>query len=340
MDSTKTDIGSEVLSLVALGFTDSVSLHRSIPVLSRDKAILTALAKCLAVNTILLLGSLYAHDSVLLPATAIISDFMSNGDPDVGAGVYDFSGQCLTVIYTSCWVVPIWGLCYLLSLQWYQDIAQELAQRKNSASGKSKPKIDIKNQIVKECYVFVAWLVLYSATAALLVGVPKIATLAAHVAEVSLSYFSDSAVAAATLSCIRMVSNSVRYASRACGFILQSVCYGWYGFDYHWSAAGDDYKLRFKRVEDHWAYFVGYGLPYVLVISQSTFFVGFGIYLILFPIALILSAESNFQVSNSGVSIPAVHVFKLPGYFASIIIKFVLKSSGGGTPGIDSKKYA
>ncbi|CAM9473077.1 unnamed protein product, partial [Ectocarpus fasciculatus] len=274
------------------GFTDSVSLHRSIPVLSRDKAILTALAKCLAVNTILLLGSLYAHDSVFLPATAIISDFMSNGDPDVGAGVYDFSGQCLTVIYTSCWVVPIWGLCYLLSLQWYQDIAQELAQRKNSASGKSKPKIDIKNQIVKECYVFVA------------------------------------AVAAATLSCIRMVSNSVRYASRACGFILQSVCYGWYGFDYHWSAAGDDYKLRFKRVEDHWAYFVGYGLPYVLVISQSTFFVGFGIYLILFPIALILSAESNFQVSNSGVSIPAVHVFKLPGYFASIIIKYVLKSSG------------
>ena len=338
MNLAKTDIASEVISLVALGFTDSVSLHRSIPVLTSDRAILTALGKCLAVNTILLLGSLYAHDKVFLPATTIISDLMSNGEPDAGSGVYDFSGQCLTVIYTSCWVVPIWGLCYLLSLQWYQEISQELARSKNSAGG--KPKLDVKSQIVKECYVFVAWLVLYFATSALLFGVPKVLILALNVSEISLAFFSDSAVAAATLSCIRLVANSLRYASRASGFILQSVCYGWYGFDYHWSAAGHDYKLRFKRVEDHWAYFVGYGLPYVFIISQSTFFVGFGIYLILFPITLILSAESNFEVSSSGVSVPAVRVFKLPGHFASTIIKFVLQSSGRSSQNIDSKKYA
>jgi etoposide-induced 2.4 mRNA len=321
----------EAASELASGFVDSISLHRALPAFLGDRKVLTALGKCLAVNVILLLGSVYVHDKVLLPVTDLIRDnLVSLGGDSAGSSfagaVFDLSKQGLTMIYTSCWLIPVWGLCYALSLQWYQDIAQELLQLRSRTTGKRAP--DVKNKMVQEGYVLVAWLILYGMTHVLLTGIPKISVFLVKILDMTSLYFGDGTVTNFLFFGMRSFVSMSHIASRTCGYMVQGICYGWYGFDYHWAADGEHYKMRFKRVEDHWAYFLGFGCPYVLIMHQTSFLVGFGLYLMLFPFTIVLSASADYAVSYNQVGIPPVHIFELPGHFANIIIKFVLSSTG------------
>lgn len=313
----------EVLSVFVLGFVDSISIHKTAVVLYSDRPILIALCKCLAVNLILLLGSIYVHDSILLPSAELLQNrFVLVTESSTSSAAIDFSKQGLTIIYSSCWLIPMWGLCYLLSLQWYQDISALLQSR----DGTAKRAVDVKSQIVRECYVFVAWLVLYLCTHLFLSGIPKVTDIFEHLCGLASSKSSGSALVA-TSSMLRHILRLGRLSSKFAGFSIQALCYGWYGFDYHWAFKADDYKLRFKRVEDHWPYFLGYGLPYVLIVHQTSFLVGFGIYLTVFPFTIILSATDDYTVSHGNLVIPPAKIFRLPAYYANVIIKFALKSS-------------
>lgn len=335
--SASFQVASEVVSLAVLGFVDSISFHKCFGLLAEEKHILVALGKCLAVNLILLLGSVYLHDSVLIPATDLLKSNLDtlSGPSSIANTAFEISRQGLTIIYTSCWLVPIWGLCYLLSLQWYQDIAQELKRRGNHSG---KVSSDVKNQIVKECYVFLAWLVLYFFTHGLLTGIPKASSALRNACWMCCMYFGDYPLSKLFLLIAEYATLLSSHLSRGCGFAMQAICYGWYGFDYHWASDGDDYKERFKRVEEHWAYFLGYGLPYVLIVTHTSFLVGFGLYLMLFPFTIILSADSNYCVSHSGTVVPILPLFRLPGLYANNIIKFVLRSTGRANTTFDSKK--
>lgn len=79
------------------------------------------------------------------------------------------------------------------------------------------------------------------------------------------------------------------------GTLFAGVLYGWYGFDFYWISDGWDPHDRYRAVEKNWAYLFGFGLPYVLLVRSSGFFLGYGLYLLLFPFCIILSTFSEID---------------------------------------------
>lgn len=63
-----------------------------------------------------------------------------------------------------------------------------------------------------------------------------------------------------------------------------------------WIAADVDPDRRCGIMEKHWAYFIGFGFPYVVVLKNTSFFVGFGTFLALFPFCIILGSVTDFTL--------------------------------------------
>ena len=332
--SVPTAVVSAAVAQAAHGFVDSMSIQNTLGILTRDKKVLTSLGKCLTINIFLLLGSVYVHDNVLLPALNLLQDNVASfGDTDFTDVMFDLSRKGFTLIYTSCWLIPVWGLCYFLSLQWYQDIALEM-----SCKGSPSRPPSATDQMIKECYVLIAWLILYIFIQIVLLIIPGLSLIAVRVLEAVSYYFNEHKLVEPIIICLKVVVTTIYYASYVVGYMAQATCYGWYGFDYHWACAGDHYVTRFERVENHWPYFMGYGLMYVLIMSQTPFMIGFGIYLMLFPLTIILSSQSNYDVSGPTISIPPVRLFKVPGSIANRIIKFFVERTTNNSIFTSKKK--
>ena len=62
-----------------------------------------------------------------------------------------------------------------------------------------------------------------------------------------------------------------------------------------WIAANVDPDARCGLMERHWAYFMGFGAPYVLLLKNTSFFVGFGTFLALFPFCIMLGSLSSYS---------------------------------------------
>jgi hypothetical protein len=54
---------------------------------------------------------------------------------------------------------------------------------------------------------------------------------------------------------------------------------------------------RFDQIEMHWSYFLGFGAPYVLLVKSFSFFVGYGLFLSLFPFCILLGGISDYKAA-------------------------------------------
>ena len=82
---------------------------------------------------------------------------------------------------------------------------------------------------------------------------------------------------------------------RSVGFIMASIFYGWYGFDASWSCEGLKPDDRYRLVERHWAYLLGFGLPYAIMIKSTDFFLGYGLYLLMYPLCIISASVVDIK---------------------------------------------
>ena len=94
------------------------------------------------------------------------------------------------------------------------------------------------------------------------------------------------------------------YLIQFLGIFLSCALSGWYGFDPYWIANGIDPDERFNIMESHWAYFVGFGLPYVMLSRNTTYFVGYGIFLALFPFCIMLGCILDYNQPYKKLSNP------------------------------------
>eukprot|EP01041_Mallomonas_annulata_P009687 gene9687-20139_t len=133
----------------------------------------------------------------------------------------------------------------------------------------------------------------------------------------------------------------VCYISKAIGFFLMSILYGWYGFDYEWSAECVEVDARYRIIESHWPYFFGFGFPSALLICNTGFFMGYGIFLALFPFTVILGSLSDYEQSYNNndnnndnknkkkVKIPNLPIFLHPQKFSLMLTKVLYKRLQG-----------
>ena len=67
-------------------------------------------------------------------------------------------------------------------------------------------------------------------------------------------------------------------------------------------SSGADPDTRFSRVEKFWPYFLGFGLPYLLLMKLTDFYVGYGLFLALFPFCIMLGSIYDYRIAPSYTS--------------------------------------
>ena len=65
-------------------------------------------------------------------------------------------------------------------------------------------------------------------------------------------------------------------------------------------------------MESHWAYFVGFGFPYVMLSRNTTYFVGYGIFLALFPFCIMLGCilDCNEPYKKTNQKLKPLAIYK------------------------------
>lgn len=147
----------DLAHLAVVAFADSISVHKTLPVILSDSKVLTAVGKCLAVNVFLLLGSIAVFDRIVAPLLVILGTQMGADETallDLDGSTISTTSKVTRLFYTTFWLIPIWSLCFALSMTFYSDIAIQVYKRKHS-TGKSK-KLDLatpRERILSEVYV-------------------------------------------------------------------------------------------------------------------------------------------------------------------------------------------
>jgi len=285
------------VSIFIVGIVDTFSLHKTLPILVNDRASALLTLQILGTNTALLLGSIYFYEKGVGPLLGYINTNVVNSG-EIGQDSYN--DQLLRVLYQSLWLLPICGLCYALSTIWYQDLADSTFRYLKGVP-KTTP---LTKSVGHALYGTLVWVSAFVQVKLLAAVAPLVfAQLSAAVEMFFLGLSSSTGGDASSLTTsilmglkagllhwIRLAS----FGSRFLGLAFLCLMYGWYGFDPKWIASGMDPDERFGILERHWAYFMGFGFPYVMLMENTSFFVGYGTFLALFPFCIMLGSVSEY----------------------------------------------
>jgi hypothetical protein len=74
-----------------------------------------------------------------------------------------------------------------------------------------------------------------------------------------------------------------------------------------------DPDSRFGIIEKHWCYFLGFGAPYTLLNKTTSLFVGYGLFLALFPFCIMLGGMSDYTAPYKAqqTTVPPLRIFWL-----------------------------
>ena len=97
-----------------------------------------------------------------------------------------------------------------------------------------------------------------------------------------------------------------------------------YGFDPSWISADVDPDERCRIMEKNWTYFVGFGLPYVIILKNSSFFFGYGVFLALFPFCIMLGSVTDPSLHST--SFP-LRLFYLSQQATLSMLKYIDKKT-------------
>jgi len=317
------------------GVIDSLSFHKTLKFLVNSNEIATDVVQCILANGVLLLGSVFLFHKGLAPVTKLLrQELVNEVDHTEIPGIASLTELSVWSFYHVLWVFPVWVLCYVCSYSWYQSIAHNCYRLQNG----SAKEIQAQRALVTGVYATLVWGCAYLQT---LLFDKLLPFMLSHLARMATFLATSSHLPLGRELFETLVEFTVAFplhvlsvASRAIGLILMSIIYGWYGFDMIWTADGKEPYTRYSRVEKHWLYFLGFGCPYVILFKSSSFFVGYGIYLLLFPFTIMLSSLSNqreaykvdvilgHSVGESGPTGP-LRVFRMSRICVDYVIKIV-----------------
>ena len=339
------------LTVFVTGFIDSLRIYRTLPLLVNSSTILNIVFKIIGANCVLLFGSIVLFHKAITPGLSYLAGSNALNEQDSKA----ISGVVGAIFY-ALFVVPIYVLCYSTSMVWYQELADEMFRSKKKAP---PPRL---KAVVDGMYGTVVWLCLFMQLQLLNTVLPMLLAQlhsfldlviagSSPITGVAAALPSSTAASAARLlelllphiktSVLLCVSNA-SVLTRALGWLLMSILYGWYGFDPHWIADNVDPDTRFKIMEKHWAYFAGFGLPYTLLVKGTGFFVGYGGYLALFPFCIMLGGISDYAEPYAAVEggakkgkqplLAPLRVFRPAQLWTLTILGLLRKKSASAAP--------
>jgi hypothetical protein len=315
-------------NIVVASIADSLSFHKCIRFIINSSQIAQVTGLTVLANGVLLLGSIALYHKCISPLidTILVPDDINIDQHDKSNYFIDYS---LYSFYHLLWIFPVWVLCYSCSAFWYQEIA-DLTYRISRGTPSSG---NAKSKIANALYCLIVWVFIVLQTILFDRVIPSICDFISLIMEPVLTNLFGSFITNMTLE---VPLYSLKLLSHIFGMILMSITYGWYGFDLTWISDGLDPNQRYALIETYWLYFLGFGAPYVVLMKSTSFFVGYGIYLLLYPFIVMLGSVSDFETvykkydghsSTSSVHntnhIVKFRVFKFAKYFAFQFINYV-----------------
>lgn len=313
------------VGVFAKGVFDSLSIHKTLKFLVNSTAIAQDVAQCILANGVLLLGSIFLFHKAVMPLTSFLREEIAESEISDSETLSSIADVSVWSFYHVLWILPIWLLCYACSYGWYQSIALNSYQMQRGT-----PKdIGVQKTVTTGVYATVVWALAFIQIIVFDKVLPLIISSTVQVVLILLKSV-DTPLGIDFFTSIIGTSvvfplNLLGLASQVFGICLMGVMYGWYGFDMIWASDGLDPSKRYSILERHWLYFLGFGMPYVVLVKFTSFFVGYGVYLLLFPFTILISAVSSYKEAHE----EALIYFNDPALVASSARKGEVQSPVG-----------
>eukprot|EP01137_Pigoraptor_chileana_P006425 Opistho-2@50809 len=296
-----------VVQCWAAGCLDALAWPSSFAVIYGSKRIRTNAVKCVVLNGLIFLGSLYFFNNAIKPLLLFILSITGSrpaASTDTASVVVDY---ILGGTYYVLWVYPIYCLSFLLNSIWYQEIADAayLLQigRPVAAGNKNESVLrSISARVADEIFRMGLQLV-FVLQMGLIKAIPGIGPPVA--------------------------------------FVFMSWLYALYCFEYKWINKGWSLERRLDYFERHWAYLCGFGVPF----ACGTFFfphlVDAGAFALLFPSYIIMAnsasprPDSTEDAAGRRTSPERLPIFKQAKWLNTLLLRVIprLKRSAAAASG-------
>lgn len=207
-----------------------------------------------------------------------------------------YTKKIINVIYHANWLIPICGLCYISNLSSYQALSDHIYKYVNNLPKDHViPKLNQKD-ISNTTYGLLVWLICYIQMQLLLSLIPVILSYIASCFVLSSTAISG-APGLPNITIMYLIFQIFSLLSQFIGVFMSCIMFAMYGFEPYWISNDLDPDSRLCILENHWAYFFGFGLPYYLLFRVTPFFIGYGAYLALFPFCIMLGSLSDYKAA-------------------------------------------
>jgi hypothetical protein len=259
------------------GFVDSLRYDRAWHHLRENAHVRNMTFNIVALNVGLIIGSQLLYERVLGPGLIAISRLYPSSM--TAAGPLTTGPYLSTALFNLLWLVPIFILCYCLSSIWYQALNRHLFPQQSTPSG----------SIQKTIHGYLVWFLSF---------------VLVHISESFLP-----AVFSRALETLKPLHTAIYwpawatvslllYLSRIWSWTLSCVLFSWYAHEPHFSATSRTMDERFYLLESDALYHIGWGAIYLILIKLCPFFIGYSLYLSLFPFAIMIAGFGDKLVSS------------------------------------------
>jgi hypothetical protein len=216
------------------GILDSISVHKTLPLLVNRPNLAVTVGQILAANLGLLLGAIALFDKVITPGLKHLrreivvaeAGILTESETDVFIKI-------IWIIFYTFFIVPIFILCYGCSSSWYQAVADDMHKREKGLS-KEAPVV---KSLADGAYSSVSWFVLFGQLEILSTIAPMLIDWMISLVN-SYSKSGDTTDAASSAFQISisalllaLIAAALRHLKSLCYFaslVLMSALYGWY----------------------------------------------------------------------------------------------------------------
>lgn len=285
------------------GFRDALRLHRCVIYFVHDPRILVKTANCFLLNGFIFLGSVLMLEYGLKPLVHLVLTAVVGG---TGAKTM---GATLIGLYHLLWLAPAYLVSLLVNCIWYNEIAELVI-----VAGQSRA---LQQRAQRQGVTLIP---AQKAGAVLKVHRPD-----------AVAFISQEVYRAALLA---VFFGQVTLAGRlplvgpTLGFLLLSCLYALYCFDYKWSLHSVPLQQRISYFEQHWVFFLGFGMATVLPMVLAPFYVGAALIGLLFPLDIMMAADSNPKLvyqkvlgeGGNQATLPPLPVFRPACWATSLLL--------------------
>nr|CAG4634795.1 EOG090X06IP [Alona affinis] len=221
-----------------------------------EPRILHRTLQCSLLNGGVFCLSIFAFNGVVLPfiEALLTFGFSFGGQLDAAKWVWSWTSPVLSYTFSALWILPLFVLSKFVNCFWFQDIA-------DAAYKYSRGRPQLLSSISKMIADMLFSIVIQSLflVQAMIVGLLPIA-----------------------------VFNGLLSMLHMC------LLYSLYSFEYRWFNEGWELPKRLTYIENHWPYFVGFGLPLAILTSMPTSGLISGcVFSVLFPFFIISGNEAR-----------------------------------------------